>query len=204
MKEFIGSDAQLLAGYSRYRRPPARCHQDVSGAIADIVDAYGMSIFNGDIAVHPIDTGAIKNLAIDLVQTRNFLVLGCNQGAPIMRGRADLPAEAARIGKIFMKMGTIGHQFFRDATDIDAGAAPVPALGDRYARTVLRRESAGAYATGATADSKQVVIVLLHMRLFAGLMWRMPASTETAPPRPSSLPDTPATRAGPVHRRVSN
>jgi hypothetical protein len=54
----------------------------------------------------------------------------------------------------------IGEELFRNAADIDAGAAEAAGLGDRRARTEIGGEAAGANPAGAAAYGEEIEVDL--------------------------------------------
>ena len=60
-------------------------------------------------------------------------------------------------------MGRVAVKLFRDATEVDAGAAHGADLGQCHAGAALRGHARGAHAAAAAADHKEVKVKSLHL-----------------------------------------
>src|SRR6478736_1787355 len=75
---------------------------------------------------------------------------------PLARG----PAEALGDLEVFAQVRGVGEELFRNAADVDAGAAEAAGFGDRHLRAVARADAARAHAPRAAADGEEVEVEL--------------------------------------------
>ena len=124
-----------------------------------------------------VTPAAAEQLAINAVQAADFFGAVGFEGFPIQRGRSALPAKTVRFFKTLGKMRGVAVELFRDATDIDAGAAqararqtaiiPMAAMhtasfGQGNFGPALRCHTRRSHTATATTDDEEVKIIGLE------------------------------------------
>jgi hypothetical protein len=109
-------------------------------------------------AAHDLDSCKAQHALVDAVQARDLAILVGEQSLPVERGRLGGPAEGGGDLEFLAEMRRVAEQLFRDAADVDAGAAEQARLGDRDARPIAGADAAGADAAGAASYCEEVVV----------------------------------------------
>src|SRR5688572_360062 len=105
---------------------------------------------------HDLDPGELEDALVDAVEPRDLAVLVGEQRRPVEARRAHAPAKIGRKREVFAEVRCVGEELFRDAADVDAGAAELVRLGDRHARAVPGADTAGTHAAGSAAYREEV------------------------------------------------
>ena len=100
------------------------------------------------------DTSVDQQLVVDAVEATDFTRPVGLEHVPVKDRRFPNPAKAVRLLKGFRVVRRIAVEFFRNTTDVDAGAAHGGHLGKGNTRAALRRHACGTYAAAAAANDK--------------------------------------------------
>jgi hypothetical protein len=122
------------------------------------VDLYSVFINNRSNTPENLYSRLREHLLIDAVQARDLAVLVGEQRVPVEFRLTDGPAIALRDLEVLAEMRGVGEQLFRDAADVDAGAAEAARLGDGDARAVARAYAARANTTRAAAYREKIAV----------------------------------------------
>ena len=158
IERVVRDDAQFGAGYGRAFRMTAGGDDDVLGGDVLAADIQCVGIDERGTRIEDRRAGAVQQLAIDAFQPGDLPVLGGDQFRPVVRALLDGPAEPGGIvgpGAVF---AGLDEEFFRDAADIDAGAAPEPLLGDAHPRAMARRDARATNAGRTAANNEQIKV----------------------------------------------
>src|SRR6266850_7467157 len=117
-----------------------------------------MRTANDGAPAHDFNAGIAQRALVDAVQARDLAVLVGEQRLPVEAGSFHGPAEGGGDLEVLAKMRPVTEQLFREAADVDAGAAEQARLGDRDARPVAGADPAGADAAGAASYGEEVVV----------------------------------------------
>ena len=161
MKNLVRGDGVFDAGDIGQRRAPAGGDQDGLGGDFFTADIQRMRIDKSRPGAIGLDAGIAQDRAVDGFQAVDFLVLGGDQAGPGKRRAVDGPAEALGVFEILAEVAGVDHQFFRHAAADHAGAAEAVFLGNADFGPEGGRHAAGAHATRAGADYKQIIVVVI-------------------------------------------
>ncbi len=148
----------FLARNVRHLGPAARGHQDVGGAVGLAVDFDRVRVLDAGMPFQQRHAAVDQQVAVDAIETLDFTILVGDQGGPVERGFAGVPAEAPGLFEVFAEMGAVDQQLLGHASHVHAGAAQVAAFRHRHARPETGRETRRAHAARPRADHKQVEI----------------------------------------------
>jgi hypothetical protein len=150
------------AMHRRQHRMPAGRNEDVGGRVALAVDLDRVRVHQPPAPFEELHLGIAEELAINAFESLDLLVLGVNEGRPVMYRGRDMPAEARRVGEGIGELRAIDQQLLRHAAADDAGAADPAVLANSDACAVAPGPSRCGNAARPGADGEKVEIVGRH------------------------------------------
>ena len=137
-------------------------NQNIFGAVVLSVDCHRMGIDQRGPAGEGLNACAFKQLHINAVQTRNFPRPINFKGFPVQRRGFTDPAKTVGFFKTFGEVRRVAVELFRDATEVDAGAAHFGNLGQGNLGAALGSHTRRAHAAAAAANHEKVKVKILH------------------------------------------
>ena len=165
IKRFVGRDRQLMAGQRLVLvRRAADRNNDTLGCegLTGFCELHGMGIDQFGTTVENIGLGVLQPLAIQPLETGNFLVLRGDQLLPVEAALAHTPAETFGILEMFGELRGIDEQLLRHAAANDAGAAITIFFSNPHALAERGRHAAAAHAARAATDDEKIVVISCH------------------------------------------
>src|SRR5580658_8296119 len=158
IERVVGDDAQFGAGNGWALGVAAGGDDDLFRGDSFASDVQCVRVDEGGAGVEDRRTGVVQEAAVDAFETGDLAVLGGDQFGPVVRAFFDGPAEAGGVvgpGAVF---AGLDEEFFRDAADVDAGAAPEAFLGDAYLGAVAGGDAGATNPGRAAANDEKIKV----------------------------------------------
>ena len=162
VKHFIRGDDMLAPRQVGHAGLAASGDQDILGAVLVAADFHRVLTHQHGPAVEQVNARAFEQQRINAVEPGNLSGAVRLERLPVQRRRLADPAKAVRFFKTFGEMGRVAVELFRDAAEVDTGAAHFRHFGQRHAGAALRGHAGSAHAAAAPANDEQVEIKSLH------------------------------------------
>ena len=133
VERLVRGDRELAARDVGLLRPGAGGDENVFCGKGFAVNLDFILSADESLAAENGDTGVHQNSLVDAVQAIDLAVLVGEELRPIEARLGGAPAKIGRVLQVGAEMCRVGKELFRDAADVDAGAAEAAGLGDRDA-----------------------------------------------------------------------
>ena len=116
-----------------------------------------MRVLKASFTRDVVDTAFVEIIGIDAIQSFDIGIATLLEAGPVVAGHFKREAIVGSVRKPVRMIGGVPHDFFRDTTDIYAGATERPRLYDGCLRSILGRTLCVSQPTAATADYQKII-----------------------------------------------
>src|SRR5690606_20879696 len=180
VEDLVAGDRELRPFDRRPVRDAAGGHEDVPrlDALAGGEQPDPVGALDDRARIERLDARRDEVAAIDLLEPGDLAILRLAQPVPVEGGRADVPAESARVLEEIGEPAREHQQLLGHAAADHAGTAVAELLGHDHPGAVARRDPGRAHAARAAADHEEI-----HLPVHCAFL---PAAGPEAGARPSA------------------